>query len=129
LKSEVELVSYGVIKQVTGEDWLEVDCTLSTAKPRIGGSMPYVASWFLRPYQREALKDKVSAPLANAYQTEAFKKEVGALGERAESEMEYATAEEKSIAVIYKLPSKVSVKSDKSEHKFPVSSQIFISRV
>jgi len=89
------LVSYGVIKQVTGEDWLEVDCSLSTAKPRIGGSMPYVASWFLRPYQREVLSDKLSAPLATAYQTEAFKKEAGALEERAESEMEYAIAEEK----------------------------------
>jgi len=123
-KSEVELVSYGVIKQVTGEDWLEVDCALSTAKPRIGGSMPYVASWFLRPYQPEVMRDKVSAPLAATYQTEAFKKEAGALEEPAESEIEYAAAEEKGIAVIYKLPSKVSVKSDKSEHKFPISSQI-----
>jgi uncharacterized protein (TIGR02231 family) len=85
--------------------------------------MPYVTSWFLRPYQREVLSDKTSAPLAAAYQTEAFKKEVGALEERVESEMEYAAAEEKGIAVIYKLSSKVSVKSDKSEHKFPVSSQ------
>ena len=123
-KSEVELVSYGVIKQVTGEDWLEVDCSLSTAKPRIGGSMPYVASWFLRPYQPEVMRDKVSAPLAATYQTEAFKKEAGVLEEPAESEIEYAAAEEKGIAVIYNLPSKISVKSDKSEHKFPVSSQI-----
>ena len=123
-KSEVELVSYGVIKQITGEDWLEVDCSLSTAKPRIGGRMPYVASWFLRPYQPEVLEDKISAVPKPAYQTEAFKKEAGALEERAESEMRYATAEEKGIAIIYKLPSKVSVKSDKSEHKFSVSSQI-----
>ena len=123
-KSEVELVSYGVIKQVTGEDWLEVDCALSTAKPRVGGSMPYVASWFLRPYQPEVMRDKVSAIPAPAYQTEAFKKEAGALEEPAESEMKYATAEEKGIAVIYNLPSKISVKSDKSEHKFPISSQI-----
>ena len=123
-KSEVELVSYGVIKQVTGEDWLEVDCALSTAKPRVGGSMPYVASWFLRPYQPEVMRDKVSAIPAPAYQTEAFRKEAGALEESVESEMRYATAEEKGIAVIYNLPSKISVKSDKSEHKFPISSQI-----
>ena len=123
-KSEVELVSYGVIKQVTGEDWLEVDCALSTAKPRVGGSMPYVASWFLRPYQPEVMRDKVSAIPAPAYQSEAFKKEAGALEESVESEMRYATAEEKGIAVIYNLPSKISVKSDKSEHKFPISSQI-----
>jgi len=123
-KSEVEIISYGIITQITGEDWLEVDCSLSTAKPRIGGSMPYVASWFLRPYQPEVMRDKVSAPLVATYQTEAFKKEAGALEEPAESEIKYATAEEKGIAVIYKLPSKVSVKSDKSEHKFPISSQI-----
>lgn len=123
-KSEVELVSYGLIRQVTGEDWLEVDCALSTAKPRIGGSMPYVDSWFLRPYQPEIMRDKVSAVPAPAYQTEAFKKGMGALEEAVESEVKYATAEEKGIAVIYNLPSKVSVKSDKSEHKFPVSSQV-----
>ena len=122
--SQVELVSYGVIKQITGEDWLEVDCSLSTAKPRIGGSMPYVSPWFLRPYQPEVIRDKMSAVPAPAYQTEAFKKEAGAFEEKVEGEIEFATAEEKGIAVIYKLPSKVAVKSDKSEHKFPISSQI-----
>ncbi len=122
--SEVELVSYGVIKQITGEDWLEVDCSLSTAKPRVGGSMPYVAPWFLRPYQPEVAKDKMSVVSAPAYQTEAFKKEVGAFEEKVEGEIEFATAEEKGIAVVYTLPAKIAVKSDNSEHKFPISSQI-----
>ncbi|MBC8499196.1 MAG: mucoidy inhibitor MuiA family protein, partial [Candidatus Atribacteria bacterium] len=121
-KSEVELVSYGVIKQVTGEDWLEVDCALSTAKPRIGGSMPYVASWFLRPYQPMVSRDKMPAAPTLAYQTEAFKKEAGVGEEKADAEIEFATVEEKGIAIIYKLTSRVSVKSDKSEHKFPISS-------
>lgn len=122
--SQVELVSYGVIKQITGEDWLEVDCSLSTAKPRVGGSMPYVDPWFLRPYQPEVAKDKMSVVPAPAYQTEAFKKEAGALEEKVEGEIEFATAEEKGIAVVYTLPAKIAVKSDNSEHKFPISSQI-----
>jgi len=122
--SEVELVSYGVIKQITGEDWLEVDCSLSTAKPRVGGSMPYVAPWFLRPYQLEVAKDKMSVASAPAYQMEAFKKEAGVLEEKVEGEIEFATAEEKGIAVVYTLPAKIAVKSDNSEHKFPISSQI-----
>jgi uncharacterized protein (TIGR02231 family) len=122
--SEVELVSYGVIKQITGEDWKEVDCSLSTAKPRVGGSMPYVDPWFLRPYQPEVAKDKMSVVPAPAYQTEAFKKEAGALEEKVEGEIEFATAEEKGIAVVYTLPAKIAVKSDNSEHKFPISSQI-----
>ena len=121
--SKVELISYGVIKQITGEDWNEVFCSLSTAKPRIGGSMPYVASWFLRPYQPVVMRDKMTVVPAPAYQTEAFKKEVGAVEEPLEAEDEFATAEERGIAVIYKLPTKVSVKSDKSENKFPISSQ------
>jgi uncharacterized protein (TIGR02231 family) len=122
--SEVELVSYGVIKQITGEDWKEVDCSLSTAKPRVGGSMPYVDPWFLRPYQPEVMKDKMSVVSAPAYQTEAFKKEAGALEEKVEGEIEFATAEEKGIAVVYTLPAKIAVNSDNSEHKFPISSQI-----
>lgn len=122
--SQVELVSYGVIKQITGEDWLEVDCSLSTAKPRVGGSMPYVDPWFLRPYQPEVARDKMSVVPAPAYQTEAFKKEAGALEEKVEGEIEFATAEEKGIAVVYTLPAKIAVKSDNSEHKFPISSQI-----
>jgi len=121
--SQVGLISYGVIRQITGEDWKEVFCSLSTAKPRIGGSMPYVAPWFLRPYQPVVSRDKMPAAPSVAYQTEAFKKEVGAVEEPVEAEIEFATTEEKGIAVIYKLPSKVSVKSDKSENKFPISSQ------
>jgi uncharacterized protein (TIGR02231 family) len=86
--------------------------------------MPYVAPWFLRPYQPEVTKDKMSVVSAPAYQTEAFKKEAGAFEEKVEGEIEFATAEEKGIAVVYTLPAKIAVKSDNSEHKFPISSQI-----
>jgi len=38
--------------------------------------------------------------------------------------VEYAKAEEKGIAVVYKIPHKATIKSDGSEHKLPVSTQI-----
>lgn len=50
-KSEVELTSFGMIKQTTGEDWEDVQLTLSTAQPTVSGRMPYVEPWILRPYQ------------------------------------------------------------------------------
>ena len=36
----VELVSYGLVRQQTGEEWADVALTLSTAKPALAGSMP-----------------------------------------------------------------------------------------
>jgi len=138
--NQVELVSYGIIRQVTGEDWLDVDMSLSTAKPAIGGNLPYVSPWILRPFQPQAWRDE-KAKFAEkrvvdhlTSQTEAYynlealnqpfegndKKDLASLAKR---EI-FAKAEEKGVAVVYKLPRKASVKTDGSEHKLPVSSQI-----
>ena len=121
-KSEVELVSHGIIRQITGEDWLDVNCILSTAKPRIGGNMPYISPWTLKPYEPHVMTDRISEAPAPAYQKQAFRTEEELSGETV-SEIKYATAEEKGIAVSYQLPSKITVKADNSENKFPVSSQ------
>lgn len=137
--SQVELVSYGIIRQVTGEDWLDVDISLSTAKPAIGGNLPYVAPWILRLFQPRVFGDEKAKFAENkrafriASQTEAYnlealnqpfeeadKKDLDSLAKR---EI-FAKVEEKGVAVVYKLPRKALVKSDGSEHKLPVSSQI-----
>jgi uncharacterized protein (TIGR02231 family) len=122
-KSELEMVSYGIIKQKTGEDWEDVEISLSTAKPAIGGRMPYVAPWLLRPYHPRPMEDKFSGAGVERYQTMALKAEVP-LEKAKEAEVEYAQVEEKGIAVAYKLPKKAAVKSDGSEHKLPISTQI-----
>ncbi|GAB4114265.1 MAG: mucoidy inhibitor MuiA [Candidatus Caldatribacteriota bacterium] len=121
-KSEIELVYYGVIKQISGEDWIEVDGTLSTAKPIIGGNMPEITPWFIRPYQPLRVEDKVYGAPAPAFQ-ETLKKEMEVSMELTEPEIEYASPEEKGVAVVYNLPYKITVKSDKSENKFPLYSQ------
>ena len=122
-KSEVELVSYGVIRQITGEDWLDVNCTLSTAKPRIGGNMPFVSPWTLKPYEPHVMTDKISEAPTSSYQKQAFRAEEEIAGEGMVSEVKYAIAVERGVAVSYQLPYKITVKADKSENKFSVSSQ------
>lgn len=47
-KNEVDLVSEGVVRQRTGEDWTEVALHLSTAAPARGVEPPKVASLLLR---------------------------------------------------------------------------------
>ncbi|MDP2939221.1 MAG: mucoidy inhibitor MuiA family protein [Candidatus Omnitrophota bacterium] len=127
-KLEVELVSYGIIRQKTGEDWPEVEISLSTAKPAVGGRMPYVAPWFLKPYEMERMRGQGLGIKAGrlAQQYEAFDAEFAAKPEA--PQVEYAAVEEKGIAVVYKIPHKANVKSDGSEHKLPVSSQILQAR-
>jgi len=126
-KNKVELISYAIAKQTTGEDWQDVEISLSTAKPAIGGRMPYVNPWFLRPYQPRFMEKRARALGASAYQMEAFKSDM-APGEKAEPEVQYALVEEKGTAVVYKLARKATVKSDGSEHKLLVSSQDLIAK-
>ncbi len=126
-RSEVELVSNGIVKQNTGEDWQDVELMLSTAKPAIGGNMPYVSPWFLRPYQPRVWKEeKRMANMAMQAKAPAVQYEALDLNEEQEppQEVAYAHVEEKGVAVVYKLPKKVSVQSDGSEHKLPISAQV-----
>jgi uncharacterized protein (TIGR02231 family) len=120
-KSEVEMVSYGIVRQATGEDWSDVNIFLSTAKPTIGGKMPYVSPWFLRKYEPRVMKK--DAGLMKSMQTEALMLPMP-LEEADGGEIEYSTPVEKGIAVVYKLSRKATIKSDGSENKLPISSQI-----
>jgi len=48
--SQVELRYYGVVAQETGEDWNDVELTLSTASPTSGIGPESLLSWHLRAY-------------------------------------------------------------------------------
>lgn len=128
-KTEVELVSYGIVSQTTGEDWNDVKLSLSTAKPSIGGRMPYVSPWFIRPYQPPVAMEKRSflGKGQMVLQSMAFDNKMDEMEgvDAAGAPIEvYAAAEERGVAVVYALPRKATVKTDGSENKLPVSSQM-----
>jgi uncharacterized protein (TIGR02231 family) len=118
-KSLVELVSYGIIKQNTGEDWSNVKISLSTARATAGGSMPQVNPWFIRQYQPPARSKSELMPSASFGVSQ--KKDQDRV--MAAPMPAYATAEERGIAVVYNIGRLVTVKADGSEQKFPVSAQ------
>lgn len=118
-KSAIELISYGVVKQTTGEDWADVEVFLSTAKPTIYGKMPEVFPWILRPLPPIPIRREKAQVMPMLAVPE--EKEDRALEK---PEVEYATPEEKGGAVVYKLPRKVNIKADGSEHRLPISSQL-----
>ena len=126
-KSQVELVSYAILRQTTGDDWSNVNLAFSTARPSAGGNMPYVAPWFLRPFVPRRFAEDKAAGLGRskmAMQTMAFEKDEMMGPSATEPEVNYATAQEKGIAVVYAIPHKVSIKSDGTQNRIPVSSQL-----
>jgi uncharacterized protein (TIGR02231 family) len=44
---KVQLDAFGLVRNATGEDWKNVDLTLSTARPGLGGSAPEVSPWYV----------------------------------------------------------------------------------
>ena len=130
-KSEVEFISYGLLTQSTGEDWTDVEMSLSTARPTIGGNLPFVAPWFLRPFQPRVFEDKMkmAQSIGGMYQRKAFEGEETMELAAPAAVPVYSSPEEKGTAVVYKLTRKASVKADGSEHKLPIASQILKAKL
>jgi len=132
-KSRVELVGFGVVRQKTGEDWKDVEVTLSTAKPTVSGHMPELSSWILRPYQppqsvprRKGIFSSKAMLVAEdqAMDKEELMEVAGALAPaEEEAKMEYAAVEEKGVSIVYKISKKASIKADGSEERLPVLAQ------
>ena len=44
---QVQLDAFGLVRNRTGEDWRDVELTLSTARPGLGGAAPEIAPWLV----------------------------------------------------------------------------------
>ena len=54
----MELVQYGVVRQQTGEDWKDINLTLSTAQPSRGATAPHLSPMWLDIRQAYAKRDR-----------------------------------------------------------------------
>lgn len=134
-KSAIELTSFGVVQQKTGEDWTDISLTLSTAKPNLGGRMPYVSSWILQPFQprrRDEARQNFgyAAKLGMALESDGQVATMsnGITDKLKESsvvaaEIAFSDVAQKGLSVTYKIPRLASVKSDGTENKFPIATQ------
>jgi uncharacterized protein (TIGR02231 family) len=133
-KNQVDLSLFGLISQSSGEDWQEVTLTISTARPSIGGMMPELSSWTLRPWQppvamrRQAMaKASLSMEsLGGANYAMADKKEdvlnaVPQAPQELEAKTAYAQSEEKGVTAVFKITKAVSIKSDGSKQRIPIT--------
>lgn len=57
----VEFVYNAVVSQKTGEDWKQVDLSISTARPQVSGNVPTLSAWYLSVEQPITLRSARSA--------------------------------------------------------------------
>jgi len=132
-KKQVGLSLFGLIQQSTGEDWNNVNLTISTSRPSLGGVMPQLNSWVLRPFVPE---NRMYAPMAVAagamgslaspalYETmgdQAKKSAFRMMQEVPQAAVfAYAQTEEKGATAVFKITRRVNIKSDGSRQRVPI---------
>jgi len=136
-KQETELVSFASIKQNTGEDWQDVEVTLSTAKINVSGALPDIDPWFLKPYQPKKPYEPYYSQVKSArMRTPALREDLSreedvsvgvGIFDKEQAEYGYAQQEEKGVSLVYKITRPASIKSSGEEYKLPVSSQVLSS--
>ncbi len=115
---DVELTYRGVIHQSTGEDWTDVDLTLSTARPDVGGVKPDLHPWYLTIPEpmRPMSKGLANAPAAmNEVVISAQ-----AQGRMDQVENQVARVESEQLSALFHIVTKSTVASDNIPHTVTV---------
>lgn len=126
----VQLGYFGLVRQNTGEDWKDIELTLSTARPALGGAAPELSPWIVQ--QREVVPVQAPegavtlAPFAMRAESMAKTKAAQILAARSREELRdaavaTATVEAQVTSATFRLPGKASVPADNAAHKLGVA--------
>ena len=130
---QLNLTYLAQISQTTGEDWVGVRMTVSTARPALNQRMPDLSPWFIdafRPPPQPAPMAAAAMPtrsrkLARPQEATAFADvalEAEAAAESVAAEVVTATVQANDISVSYELPGQIDVPSDGTPRKVTVQS-------
>lgn len=133
----VVLDNFAMVRQNTGEDWTDIDLTLSTARPSISGQLPDVKPWILRPMPARRKMNRMDGEIPQQAMVDDYRLQTdysisrdGAnFPEDKERDVQHSvsTADFRGTSVAYELPGSVTVKSDGTDQKLPVSSQELVA--
>jgi uncharacterized protein (TIGR02231 family) len=131
-RGEISVEYFGMVTQRTGEDWNNVDLTLSTASPTIITTIPNINPWYIDEYipysppkGRPAAKRRMSramkkmathspAPAVEAFMDIEVEEEPA---EPEEAKSTSAIIEEAGEAQIFVIPKKETIASEKTPHQ------------
>lgn len=130
-EDKIDMTYQGIVRQASGEDWNDVDLTLSTARPNLGSSVPALSPWIVDTAvdRRKMLESSaMPAPAAPAIAMAAKKSQSFAADEQAEvagalAQMPASVAEVSGAATSasFHIPSRVTLNSDGSSQKVSIA--------
>ncbi len=120
-----DLTFQAMIRQQTGEDWRNVDLTLSTARPAIGGAPPELMPWNISLYRPRPMMTEMAfagAPAPSERATKAMRllsndgRMDEAKAEEVPAEFEVARISDGQTSVSFHVPRALDIPSDGSRH-------------
>jgi uncharacterized protein (TIGR02231 family) len=128
-KRAVELSYFGIVRQTTGEDWKDVDLTLSTARPSLGGGAPELEPWIV---QQEVYR-RVNESAEDVIELHAFTVETrkdtnyraaapAAPAKPRELRSAVSVVQTQATSASFKIQTAATVTSDNTPQKVPVAS-------
>lgn len=117
-----DLTFRSLVRQQTGEDWNNVDLTLSTARPSAGGAPPELYPWrisFYRPMPVQSMPMAAAPAPYRAKSAKAVMMDSAAMIEQVEeAPAAFQTSEISSeqTSVSFHIPRSVTIPSDNSQH-------------
>jgi len=119
-QKEIELSYYGLLQQSTGEDWNDIQLTLSTAEPLTSRSIPDFERWFI---DTKPLNANLNQNYPNPYN--ATSKVMGGRNQLMElsekKEDIYSIVNAKELSTTFEIPTSNSIPSDNSQHKVTIA--------
>lgn len=120
----VEITQYGTISQRTGENWSNIDLTLSTVQPLLGTVPPELETRWLNLNEPAAKRGSIVGHAAVAFNAVSFADTMDEPSEFAKETAKITAAEfsGSDFAGTFSVKGKANVPSDGSEYRFLVGS-------
>lgn len=127
---QAEITYLAQVQQSTGEDWLDVDLTLSTARPAVSADLPELSPWYVRVYEPPRPVPTAARQRSAAPQVERFFRTAGAVADAAEeqplavvpaaAQVQEAEIDAIGSAVTFHIPRRADVPADNTPQKTTV---------
>ena len=110
------------VTQQTGEDWIDVVMTLSTARPALAETGPELEVWYIGPVRARPMDVRKRASVATAPEMHSLDAAAEPIPvAMMEAEPVVATVERTGAAVTYRVPGSVTIPPDGAAHKATVA--------
>lgn len=128
-EDKIEMTYQGIVRQSSGEDWTDVDLTLSTARPNLGSSVPALSPWFVDTFDPRTVMAARPAPVPAApmMAMEAKKAqrfaadEMAVAGSLAEMPVAVAEVSGATTSASFHIPTRATLNSDGSSQKVSIA--------